>query len=60
MFDVPGAYLNTEIPEDKSILLKTEGEFADIMWEVNPEHKKKYTCGEWSKGTIPTSSEIPI
>ena len=39
-FYVPGAYLNYEIPEDKFILLNIDGEFVDIMWEVNPEHKK--------------------
>ena len=40
IFDVPGAYLNADIPEDKSILLNIEGEFVDIMCEVNPKHKK--------------------
>ena len=42
VFDVPGAYLNADMPEDKFILLKIEGECVDIMCEVNPEHKKKY------------------
>ena len=40
IFDVPGAYLNADMPEDKFILLNIEGEFVDIMWEVNPKHKK--------------------
>ena len=40
IFDVPGAYLNSEIPEDKFILLNIEGGSVDIMCEVNPEHKK--------------------
>ena len=35
-FYVPGAYLNTDMLEDKFILLKIEGEFVDIMCEVNP------------------------
>ena len=39
-FDVPGAYLNADIPEDKFILLKIEGEFVDIMCEVKPKHRE--------------------
>ena len=39
--DYPGAYLNADMPEDKFILLNIEGEFVDIMCEVNPKHKKK-------------------
>ena len=38
IFDVPGAYLNADIPEDKFILIKTEDKFVDIMYEVNPKH----------------------
>ena len=37
IFDVPGAYLNSETPEDKLVLLKLEAEFVDIMCEFNPE-----------------------
>ena len=37
VFDVPGAYLYTEIPEDKQILLRIRDEFVIIMYEVNPE-----------------------
>ena len=40
IFDVPRAYLNADIPEDKVVLLNIEGEFVDITCEVNPEHKK--------------------
>ena len=40
IFVVPGAYLSADIPEDKFILLNIEGEFVDIMCEVNSEHKK--------------------
>ena len=40
IFDVPGAYLNADTTEYKFILLKIEGEFVDIMCEVNPKHKK--------------------
>jgi len=39
IFDVPGAYLHAEMPDDKFAILKTEGEFVDIMCEVNPEYK---------------------
>ena len=38
-FDVPGAYLHAEMPEDKKILMVLRGEFVDIMCDVNPEHK---------------------
>ena len=40
IFDIPGAYLNADMPEDKFILFNIEGEFVDIMCEVNSEHKK--------------------
>ena len=40
IFDVPGSYLNSDMPKEKCILLKIEGEFADIMCEVNPRNKK--------------------
>ena len=40
IFDVPGSYLNADIPEDKFILLNIEEESVDIMCEVNPKHKK--------------------
>jgi len=39
IFDVPGAYLHARIPDDKFAILKIEGEFVDIMCEVNPEYK---------------------
>ena len=34
-FDVPGAYLNTKIPEDDMILMNFEGDFSHIMSEFN-------------------------
>jgi len=37
VFDVPGAYLHADM--NKFALLKLEGEFVDIMCEVNPEFK---------------------
>ena len=38
-FDVPGAYLHASLPYDKVAHMKFEGEFVDIMCEVNPEYK---------------------
>jgi len=40
VFDVPGAYLHAELPADKFVLLKIEGQFVDIMTDVNPEFKE--------------------
>ena len=40
IFDFSGSYLNTDMPEDKFILLNIEGEFVEIMYKVNPKHKK--------------------
>ena len=37
VFDVPGAYLQADLPDDKFALLKFEGQFVDIMVEVNPD-----------------------
>ena len=37
IFDIPGAYLNSDMPEDKFVLLKLEDEFVDIMCEFKPE-----------------------
>ena len=39
-FDVPGAYLQTDLPEGKFELLKLEGISVDIMWEINPEYSE--------------------
>ena len=42
-FDVPGAFLQAILSKgDKNerLLLKLNGEFVDIMCEVNPEYKK--------------------
>lgn len=38
VFDVPGSYLHADILDNKFVLLKIEGEFVDIMTEVNPEN----------------------
>ena len=39
IFDVPGAYLQAEMPAEKKILMIFRDEFVDIMCEVNPEYK---------------------
>jgi len=40
VLDVPGAYLHADLPADKFVLLKIEGQFVDIMVDVNPEFKE--------------------
>ena len=40
VFDVPGAYLHADIPPDKFVLLKIEGQFVNIMVDVNHEFKE--------------------
>ena len=37
-FDIPGAFLQAEMSDDKLVLLVLRGEFVDYMCEVNPEH----------------------
>ena len=38
MFDVTGAYLHADLPKDKNMYIKFEGEFVDIMCDVNPQY----------------------
>ena len=38
IFDIPGAYLNAEIPEDKFVLLKLEDQFVDVTCEVTAQN----------------------
>ena len=38
IYDVPGEYLNADIPDDKYVRLKLEGRFMDIMCDMNPDH----------------------
>ena len=37
IFEVPSSYPNSDVPEDKFVLLKIENDFVDIMCEVKPE-----------------------
>ena len=39
-FDVPGAFLQADLPGDKLLLLRLTGDFVDIMCDINPEHRK--------------------
>ena len=39
-FSCPWEYLNTEMPLDKFLVFKIEGEFMDIIYKVNPKQKK--------------------
>ena len=39
-FDIPGAYLHSEMPSKKVVLLKLKGIFAKIMCEINEEYKQ--------------------
>ena len=38
-FDVPVAYLHAPLPDDKVVRMEFEGEFVDIICEVNPEYE---------------------
>ena len=40
VYDVPGAFLQSDIPKDKKLLMTIRGEFVDIMCDVNPEYKE--------------------
>ena len=40
IFDVPGAFLQTEMPKGKNVILVIRDEFADILCEVNSEYKE--------------------
>jgi hypothetical protein len=40
IFDVPGAYLQAEMPKEKNMLMKFRDEFVDIMCDVNEEYRQ--------------------
>lgn len=40
IFDVPGAFLQTEMPEGKHVILTIQDAFVDILCEVNPEYSQ--------------------
>ena len=39
-FGVPGAYLHTDMPNYKRILMTLRGEYVDIMCHINPEYEQ--------------------
>ena len=43
IFDVPGAYLQAEMPKEKKLLMKFRDEFVEIMCEVNPDYIQHVT-----------------
>ena len=42
-FDVPGAFLQAEMPDDKLVLLRFKGRMAEMLGEVNDEYNKHIT-----------------
>ena len=40
IYNIPGAYLHAEMPEEHRVILKIKGKFVDIMCRVNPEFQK--------------------
>ena len=38
-FDVPGAFLQAEMPDDKLVLLKFKGRMADMLADVNEKYR---------------------
>ena len=40
IYEVPCAYLNTDMPKYKFLLLKLENNFVEIMCKVDPEFRK--------------------
>ena len=40
IFDVPGAFLQTEMPQGKHVILIIRDAFVDILCEVNPEYRQ--------------------
>ena len=51
IFDIPGAYPNTDMPKQKFITLNIEGYFVEIMYRLNPKQKKN-VCMENSVQVI--------
>ena len=39
IFDVPGAFLQADMPKEKHITKKLRGDFVDILCRVNPEYQ---------------------
>ena len=41
-FDLLGAFLQVKLSSNKLLLLILRVQFVDIMYEINPEHKKNF------------------
>ena len=51
-FDVPGAFLQADMPDDKLVLLVLRGEFVDYMCKVNPDHLPNVQIGKKGKKVL--------
>eukprot|EP00957_Ditylum_brightwellii_P132411 10096948-Ditylum_brightwellii.AAC.1 len=51
-FDVPGAFLQAEMAENKLVLLKLKGKFMDMMCKINPEFKPHVQYETTRDGTL--------
>ena len=40
VFDVPGAFLQAEMPDNKLVVLKFKGKMAEMLAEVNDEYSE--------------------
>ena len=47
-FDVPGAFLKSEMADNKLVLLKLKGKFVEMICEINPEFETNI-CYETTK-----------
>lgn len=41
--DVPGAFLQAEMPDDKTVLMKITGRFVDILCQANEKYTEYVT-----------------
>ena len=51
-FDIPGAFLRPEAPENKMMLMMLRGRFAGIMRKVNPKHEPNVMCDNKGRKTL--------
>mgnify|MGYP000939170828 CR=1 FL=1 len=48
-FDVPGAFLQAEMPDDKVVVLKFKGKMAEMLAEVNDEYSEQIVFEDGKK-----------
>ena len=46
-FDVPGSYLQSDMPKYKRVWMNARGYFFDIMYQVNPEYEQQGRYENW-------------